>query len=86
VKNAKAISIPAGIARMSILKFTLYTMAAVIPWSILFMSLGMKLGQNWNQINEIAKPYVQPITIVAVILTIGYILYTFRTKRRVKID
>lgn len=78
-----AISIPAGIARMSILKFTLYTMAAVIPWSILFMSLGMKLGQNWNQINEIAKPYVQPITIAAIIITLLYVLYSLRKKRRI---
>ena len=39
-----AISIPAGLAKMPLKLFTLYTVVAIIPWSILFIYLGEKLG------------------------------------------
>ncbi|HZG58209.1 DedA family protein, partial [Paenibacillus sp.] len=45
-----AISIPAGIARMPIGKFTVLTTLAVIPWSILFIWLGFTLGEQWETI------------------------------------
>lgn len=70
-----AISIPAGMARMPLGKFTWLTTLAVIPWSILFVYLGQMLGQNWEHIDEMAGPYVRPIIIAAVALTAGYLLY-----------
>lgn len=60
-----AISIPAGIAGMSAIKFTLYTIAAMIPWTVFFLYLGIVLGENWSGINEIAKPFIIPISIIA---------------------
>jgi len=69
-----AISIPAGIAKMSATKFTLYTVAAVLPWSILFLYLGKVLGKNWSHVKEFAQPYVLPIIIAAVVLGTIYFL------------
>jgi len=69
-----AISIPAGIAKMSATKFTLYTVAAVVPWSILFLYLGKVLGKNWSHVKEFAQPYVLPIIIAAVVLGAIYFL------------
>ncbi|MEH7272828.1 DedA family protein [Neobacillus vireti] len=69
-----AISIPAGIAKMSAAKFTLYTVAAVIPWTILFLYLGHALGKNWSHIKEYAAQYTMPILIGAVILSVIYYL------------
>ena len=69
-----AISIPAGIAKMSATKFTLYTIAAVLPWSILFLYLGKVLGKNWSHVKEFAQPYVLPIIIAAVVLGVIYFL------------
>ena len=69
-----AISIPAGIAKMSATKFTLYTVAAVIPWTILFLYLGHQLGDNWSHIKEYAAQYTLPIIIGAVILGVIYFL------------
>jgi membrane protein DedA with SNARE-associated domain len=69
-----AISIPAGIAKMSATKFTLYTVAAVLPWSILFLYLGKVLGSNWSHIKEYAQPYVMPIIIAAVVLGAIYFI------------
>ncbi|KQL52373.1 hypothetical protein AN964_01655 [Heyndrickxia shackletonii] len=77
-----AISIPAGITKMSFGKFTLYTGLAAIPWSILFIYLGHKLASNWEQVNELAKPYVQPVMIIAVIVIVLYVVLTIFRKRK----
>jgi membrane protein DedA with SNARE-associated domain len=69
-----AISIPAGIAKMSLSKFTLYTVAAILPWSILFLYLGEILGKNWANIKTYAQPYVMPIILAAVIIAVIYFL------------
>jgi membrane protein DedA with SNARE-associated domain len=69
-----AISIPAGVAKMSAVKFTLYTVAAVIPWTILFLYLGHKLGENWAGIKEYAAQYTFPLIIGAVLLGVIYFL------------
>lgn len=69
-----AISIPAGIARMSFIKFTLYTIAAVIPWTIFFLYLGIVLGENWAGIKDVAKPYIIPVSIIALGAGIVYLV------------
>ncbi|WP_375162176.1 MULTISPECIES: DedA family protein [Fictibacillus] len=63
-----AISIPAGIAKMRFSTFTLYTLIAIIPWSILFIYLGTTLGSNWEDIKTIAAPYTRGIMIAAILL------------------
>ncbi|WP_053364842.1 DedA family protein [Bacillus sp. FJAT-27245] len=68
-----AISIPAGISKMPVSKFTLYTIAAVIPWTIFFLYLGVVLGENWVNIKEVAQPYVIPALGVAIVLGAAYI-------------
>ncbi|WMT40338.1 DedA family protein [Paenibacillus sp. D2_2] len=69
-----AISIPAGMAKMPIGKFITLTTLAVIPWSILFVYLGMLLGDQWKHVDEKAGPYIMPILLVAVALLIVYLL------------
>ncbi len=76
-----AISIPAGIAGMSFFRFTLYTVLAMIPWSIFFLYLGMKLGSNWNQVKETAAPYVNDAAIIAAALIVVYFLLNVLKKR-----
>ncbi|MFJ7745547.1 DedA family protein [Peribacillus sp. NPDC097295] len=70
-----AISIPAGIARMSVWKFTFYTVAAVIPWTIVFLSLGRLLGENWQQIRELTTPYLIPVAGFSFVLIMLYIIW-----------
>lgn len=78
----QAISIPAGIAKMNLFKFLLYTGLASVPWAVLFISLGKKLGENWENIDEKAGPYTQPILWAAVGLTAAYILFKLLTRKR----
>ena len=76
-----AISIPAGIARMSFIKFTLYTIAAIIPWTIFFLYLGMALGENWAGIKDVAKPYIIPVAVIALVAGVLYFIWTKRKNR-----
>lgn len=77
-----AISIPAGMARMSLTRFTVLTTLAVIPWSIFFVYLGQALGANWEQIDEVAAPYVKPFILGSILLTAGYVLYQVLKRKK----
>ncbi|HXW84751.1 MAG TPA: DedA family protein [Candidatus Binataceae bacterium] len=42
------IAFPAGVARMRLLPFTIYTLAGSYLWCLVLGFAGMKLGQNWR--------------------------------------
>ena len=70
-----AISIPAGMARMRLGTFTLYTMLGLAPWTALFIYLGRSLGENYENISAKAAPYVWPLIWIAVGITALYFIY-----------
>jgi len=73
------ISIPAGISRMQLLPFTLYTALGAGIWSIVLITLGYVLGEN----KELIAGYLQQITfatIAAIIVLI--IVYIIRIKTK----
>ncbi|MGE6260340.1 DedA family protein [Heyndrickxia sporothermodurans] len=80
-----AISIPAGIARMSFYQFLIYTMAAMLPWTILFLLIGMKLNQHWNTINQVATAYIKPIVFIAILSLILYFVFHYLLKKMKKV-
>ncbi|NLB18258.1 MAG: DedA family protein, partial [Syntrophomonadaceae bacterium] len=51
------ISLPAGISRMSFLRFIAYTAAGALPWTILFVYAGVKLGDNWDYIRSLFEKF-----------------------------
>ncbi|HCN59246.1 MAG TPA: DedA family protein [Exiguobacterium sp.] len=75
-----AISIPAGLAKMDQTKFSLYTILAIIPWSILFLYLGETLGTNWRSIKEVAAPYTNGVLIAAVVMILVYVFFKKRQR------
>lgn len=76
-----AISIPAGISKMSMWRFTVYTTLAMIPWSIFFLYLGYKLGTEWQMIKVVAEPYLQPVIIGMIVVLALYIAYSLCKKK-----
>ena len=76
-----AISIPAGMVKMGVWRFTILTGLAAIPWSIFFIWMGMEIGSNWSQIKEVAKDYIWLFVIGAVgLFVIYYLIVRFRKK------
>ena len=75
-----AISIPCGMAKMSLAKFSIYTFCAMLPITALYVYLGIKLGENWEEAGALFKQYLQPFIIVLVILALIYGVYKYRQK------
>ena len=43
------IAFPAGVARMNIKRFIIYTFAGSLPWCLVLAYVGQKLGEKWNK-------------------------------------
>lgn len=78
----QAISIPAGIAKMPLGKFIFYTVLATVPWCILFIYLGIRLGESWDQIKQVAAPYVDVAAVVIIAAFLVMIIYKVMKSRR----
>jgi len=57
------ISIPAGIARMNVVRFSIFTFIGAFPWTLGLAWGGFLLGENYDSIREISKPFDIPIII-----------------------
>jgi membrane protein DedA with SNARE-associated domain len=55
------ISLPAGIARMNLKRFIIFTFLGALPWSIGLAWGGYLLGQNWEELREFMRPFDLPI-------------------------
>jgi len=51
------ISFPAGVARMRISTFVIYSTAGAFLWSMLLVYAGTVLGENWVEIREMLQPF-----------------------------
>lgn len=68
------ISIPAGAAKMNILKFAVYTVLGAGIWNSFLMFLGYKLKQNWDTVMSYSH-YIDTVIVLALALAIGYYVY-----------
>lgn len=59
------IAFPAGVARMSLLPFTIYTLAGSYIWCFGLAYAGMKLGQHWTALGPWFHRFDGAIVIVA---------------------
>ena len=75
------ISVPAGIARMPIWQFTLYSYAGAFIWSTGLAYGGYKLGENYENIRTAMRPFDYPIAAIIVVL-VG--LYVYRHVQRLR--
>jgi membrane protein DedA with SNARE-associated domain len=76
------ISLPAGLARMNIAKFSLYSALGAGIWVIVLVALGYLLGSNEELISEYLKTATLITLISVVFITIFYVV---RNKRRKEI-
>ncbi|HMF56837.1 MAG TPA: DedA family protein [Pyrinomonadaceae bacterium] len=50
------IAFPAGVARMNLKRFVIYTFAGSLPWCLALAYVGQKLGEQWNK-NDTLKTW-----------------------------
>jgi membrane protein DedA with SNARE-associated domain len=67
------ISFPAGVARMPIRTFIVYSTAGAFLWSMLLVYAGTVLGANWVQIRETLQPFDLAIAVGVVAAVVLFI-------------
>ena len=72
------ISIPAGLARMNLVQFSIYTALGAGLWALILTLLGYFIGENQELINT----YLKQITITIVLLMIGLMAIYFTYQKR----
>jgi len=71
------ISLPAGIAKMNLKKFAVYTFLGSIIWSTMLTYTGIALGEEWVKIRHYSD-YINGLVIIGILIIIIIII-----KRRV---
>ncbi|KLU66082.1 inner membrane protein YabI [Desulfosporosinus acididurans] len=75
------ISLPAGIARMNALKMAVYTVAGALPWCLMLIITGQKLGENWNTL----KPLFHRLDLIVALLILMLLgFWIIRKKKSLK--
>ena len=67
------ISLPAGIARMPFVKFLFYTFIGSFIWSLGLAWGGYLLGEHWEQLRNVMRPFDPLIIAVAIVFVALYI-------------
>ncbi len=75
------ISVPAGIERMPLWRFTVYTSGGSLLWNMVLVRLGWILGDQWTLVRQYTQT-IQYVLLAAVIATIAWFLWRRLGKRR----
>lgn len=75
------ISLPAGIAKMNLAKFSLYAFLGSFIWSGALAYAGYLLGQNWEEIRSAMRPFDYPILGAFIILVIVFVWLRLRSRK-----
>lgn len=75
------ISVPAGVERMPVSRFLLYTAAGSFIWNTTFVLAGYQLGENWASVEGYAGAF-QKLVIVACALAAGWFVVARLARRR----
>ncbi len=72
------ISLPAGIARMPLLKFSVYTFLGVIPWTYALTYAGVLVKDNWEKVVDY---FDLPTIIIGTLVLAGAVVWYVRRRR-----
>lgn len=67
------ISFPAGISKMNIKKFSIYTFLGALPWSVALAYAGVKMGENWEEIHDYLHNFDLTVGILIVVFIVWYV-------------
>jgi membrane protein DedA with SNARE-associated domain len=73
------ISIPAGVSRMPLWRFTLFSALGTVPWCMLLVWLGLVLGERWPEVSDLLRPFE---LVAYALLAAAAALFVWRHVRR----
>lgn len=75
------ISIPAGMNKMNIVKFIIYTTMGSLIWNFVLILLGAKTKENWTSILKLLNTYSIFIVIILLLLLILITIYFYKKRK-----
>lgn len=75
------ISIPAGLTRMPVWRFTLLTALGSLIWNSVFVCAGFLLGENWMLVEQYAGVFQRIVIAVVVVAAVWLIWRAIRRRR-----
>jgi membrane protein DedA with SNARE-associated domain len=76
-----AVSVPAGIARMPLGRFCLFTAVGAGVWNAVFIYAGSVAGDNYDRIERYVQPVSYAVVLVLFLLVVALVVRTIRRKR-----
>lgn len=74
------VSLPAGIAKMNLVRFSVFTFLGSYPFSLGLAYGGYQLGEHWERLRNVMRPFDIPILVV---IAAAIILYAWRRYKQV---
>jgi membrane protein DedA with SNARE-associated domain len=74
------ISLPAGIAKMPFVRFTLFTLAGCVPWVLGLAIAGEAVGHEWTSVRK-GFDYVDYAVVALVVIGVAYAIVRHRRRR-----
>ena len=74
------ISLPAGVAKMPFLRFTVLTTLGCIPWVFMIAFIGKQAGARWEDWKEHLH-YIDYVVVVAIAVCIVWLFARYRRRR-----
>ncbi len=72
------IAFPAGVARMNIPRFIIYTFAGSLPWCLGLAYVGQKLGEHWDKDPRLKTLFHRFDFVLGIIIVIGAAWWIWR--------
>ena len=69
------ISIPAGTAKMNMVRFALYTLVGSLAWNAILCTLGFWAGGAWEQVTAQAEWVSAVVKVVIVVVALAVIAW-----------
>jgi len=75
------ISVPAGMSRMELPRFFLYTAAGSLIWNIVLVTLGAFVGESWEKIAYLAGEYSHIMLIILAISALSGLIWLYGDRK-----
>ncbi len=76
------VSFAAGVGRMPLRRFTLFTFLGSAPWTALLVFAGMQLGSNWESVGAWLKRFEYAVLAVLGVIVVAWIWFRIIKPRR----
>lgn len=71
------ISIPAGMSKMKMLPFVLYTVVGTTVWNTILVVAGHFLGEAWHKVADIVDKFGNVVLVVIILLVVAFLGWHF---------